>query len=162
MLIMVERSADTHRVSYLPTANRCMFRSGWSLLGVAALLSYANSDAQTEIYRCPQPDGTIAFQEQPCPSETPPQPEREEPPEDSTDDFFSFENPFDAPPEEAPQKDTEARPPSAERSQCQKLARDAIDAIEQEMLQEYAPEQRDEYLARLTVHTRELRACDRL
>ena len=119
--------------------------------------------AQPEIHRCEQPDGTIAFQETPCP-ETPSPPEAadstKEDSGDVADDFFEFENPFDSPPEEQPESSAaDDRPISEERALCEKQARDAIDEIDLEIRRQYSPEQRDEYLARLRVLTQQLRAC---
>lgn len=134
----------------------------------AALLLFVPlaSEAQTEIYRCPQPDGTVAFQGQPCP-ETPPPPEPAEPQPDARaeapgDDFFDFENPFDAPPEEPSRPPAEGEAPSEERERCEKQARDAIDAIDLEIRRDASREQREEYLPRLRELTRQLRACKAL
>lgn len=139
--------------------------AGLCLIALFAFLRLEVAVAQTEIYRCKQADGTTAFQEQPCPAA----PEKTEAVEDasdnsqqSADDFFAFENPFDAPPGDAQEPQTESRPDSRERSLCEEQARDAIDAIEQEMLQQYSSEQRDDYLTRLRRHTAELRACKQL
>ena len=86
---------------------------------VAALLLlglHAAATAQTEIYRCPQADGTIAFQEQPCPDA--PEPASGDENETSTDatsgdDFFDFDNPFDSAPEAAQPPSEPATPSSA-------------------------------------------------
>lgn len=144
-----------------------MTRRSAALARAAAVLLFVPpaSGAQTEIYRCPQPDGTVAFQGQPCP-EALPQPEPAEQPdardEAVDDDFFDFENPFDAAPEESPNLPAEDEPPSAERERCEKQARDAIDAIDLEIRRDSSPEQREEYLPRLRELTRQLRACKEL
>ena len=139
--------------------------AGLCLIALFALLRLELAVAQTEIYRCKQADGTTAFQEQPCPAEA----EKTEAVEEASDNveqsangFFDFENPFDAPLSDAQEPQTENRPDSRERSLCEEQARDAIDAIEQEMLQQYSSEQRDDYLTRLRTHTAELRACKQL
>lgn len=134
-------------------------------LAAFAALCGASSAAQTEIHRCEQADGTIAFQEQPCPDPAA-RPAPNEPPADDAegpaDDFFDFDNPFDAPPGEAPEPPASDGPPSAERSACEKRTRDAIDEIDLEIRRDYSPERREDYLLRLRELTAELRACKRL
>lgn len=127
--------------------------------------------ADLVIHRCVQDDGTVAFQEIPC----------EEPVVESSDDtqdstkepapvneFFDFENPFDNPDngaEESAQQSaqqSEQDPPlpaSEDRAQCEKTARNAIDAIDAEMRKGYTKEEGQHYLAELLELTRALRAC---
>ena len=122
--------------------------------------------AGAEIFRCPQPDGTISFQGMPC--EEPAEPDETGNQDDagmeSGRDDFDFINPFDAPAESA-QDETpvESRPPlSADRAQCEKQARDAIDAIDLEMRSGYTKAEGEAYLAELLELTRALRACKAL
>ena len=141
-----------------------MLVAALSLAALFTLLAFELAIAQTEIYRCTQADGTTAFQGQPCADETA-QTEVGDAGDDSqepADDFFDFDNPFDAPPSDVQEPLTETRPDSRERAECEERARDAIDAIEQEMLREYSSEQRDDYLVRLRKHTAELRDCKQL
>ena len=131
--------------------------------------------AQTEIFRCQQPDGTVAFQGQPC-EEAPSTKPRDAATEDdspvepvaetsvepeataSSDDVFAspFDEPAAAP---APQPANAAKSPSEDRARCEKRTRDAIDAIDLEIRRESSADQRDQYLPRLRELTAELRAC---
>ena len=117
-------------------------------------------------------DGTIAFQEIPCPepavpvdngSETDERHSENGPPA-AGDDAFDFVNPFDEP--ENPPTPAEAmqpEPASQDRAECEKTTRDAIDAIDLEMRgNAYTKEQGEEYLAGLLALTRQLRACKQL
>ena len=127
--------------------------------------------ADTEIYRCPLADGTVAFQEMPC----------AEPVTDSDDgdtaesagnddapatgdDNFDFVNPFDQPETSpTPPKSTLPEPVSQDRAECEKTTRDAIDAIDLRMRQStYTREEGQEYLEELRVLTQQLRACKQL
>jgi hypothetical protein len=123
----------------------------------------------TEIHRCALADGTFAYQEMPCP--IPPVDaddgaENTEGHEDSeasaiNDDVDDFVNPFDAdvsPP--ARSEATLSEPVSPDRADCQKTARDAIDAIDLKMRESaYTKEQGQAYLADLLVLTQQLRDC---
>jgi len=140
---------------------------GWVLLLVGT-----SGAADTEIYRCLLEDGTFAFQETPCPepaadaggdgenSESPGDDETRE----ANDDAFDFVNPFDEP--ESPLTDSEPalpEPVSQDRAECEKITRDAIDAIDLEMRENaYTQEQGRAYLAELRVLTKQLRACKQL
>lgn len=123
--------------------------------------------ADTEIYRCALEDGTFAFQEKPCP-EPDTDADVEKPAEIETpavkDDFFDFVNPFDEPTSSEKEVDaTLPEPVSQDRAECEKVTRDAIDAIDLEMRQtDYSKEQGREYLAELRVLTQQLRACKQL
>lgn len=139
---------------------------------VALMLAATSVAADTEIHRCLLEDGTFAFQEMPCPepavdsddgveagvtekdSETP----------EADEDAFDFVNPFDEPAEPPMQSEaTLPEPASPDRDECQKTARDAIDAIDHEMREQaYTSEQGQAYLAELLVLTRQLRACGQL
>lgn len=139
------------------------------------LLALASANAGAEIYRCPQADGTVSFQETPCPEpvaneETGSQGEQQ--PEDPAtadalqapvDDTFS--SPFDDTDE--PVISTEpvepALPlPSDDRAECEKLTRDAIDAIDLELQKGYSEEEREAYADELLLLTKQLRACKSL
>ena len=123
------------------------------------LLALASASANAEIHRCPQADGTVAFQETPCPDPAP-----EETIEAKAE-----------PAEEAPLPETAVITPTEEpelvlpeslsrdREQCEKATRDAIDAIDLEMRQtSYTKEEGEAYLARLLELTEQLRACKQL
>ena len=147
-----------------------------SLVGILLLVAACGASMGQEpvIYRCTLADGTTAFQGMPCDDAANPGGESEEAsdiPEqteddndDSARDAGDFVNPFDAPAEsthdEAP---AESRPPpSADRAECEKQARDAIDAIDLEMRSGYTKAEGDAYLAELLELTRALRACKAL
>ena len=127
--------------------------------------------ADTEIYRCPLADGTVAFQEMPCAepvtddveSDTDESAGNDDAPA-TRDDTFDYVNPFDQP--EASPTPTESTLPesvSRDRAECEKTTRDAIDAIDLRMRQStYTREQGREYLEELRVLTQQLRACKQL
>lgn len=136
------------------------------------MLAGTSAAADTEIHRCLQEDGTVAFQETPC-AETAVHVDRgretgENHSESGTpaddDDPFDFVNPFDEPANPpTPAEATLPEPVSQDRAECEKKSRDAIDAIDLEMrANAYTKEQGEEYLAELLVLTRQLRACKQL
>ncbi len=137
---------------------------------VTALLS-GTASAQTEIHRCPQEDGTIAFQETPCAEvveveEPDPASEEPDPASEEPDPVDEYENPFDEPisviVESAPEP-VLPPPASNDRAECEKMARDSIDAIDLEMRQtSYTKEEGQAYLAELRTLTQQLRACKTL
>lgn len=131
------------------------------------MLASTGVAADTQIHRCLLEDGTIAFQETPCPepavhvdngSEAVKSHSESGTPA-ADDDAFEFVNPFDEP----ATPPTEAEPTSQVRVECEKTARDTIDAIDLEMRGNTdAKEHREEYLAELLVLTQQLRACKQL
>ena len=130
------------------------------------LLPCAAVTAEPEIHRCPQADGTIAFQEMPCP-ETPVKPdedaEDDDVPPTSADAFWEFSNPFDETTDPPPPADpAPSGPVSRDRADCEKTTRDAIDAIDLEMRKGYSKEQGERYFAELLELTQPLRACKQL
>ena len=139
---------------------------------LALLLATTGLAADTGIYRCQLDDGTIAFQEMPCPEPAPDVNEDDEPGEhdaaeedpDARDDAFDFVNPFDEPVPPPPAAEPALpEPVSQDRAECEQMTRDAIDAIDLEMRQTaYTREQGEEYLAELLELTRQLRACKEL
>ncbi len=133
---------------------------------IICLLSVTSLAAGTEIYRCPLEDGTFAFQEKPCPE--PDEDSDESPAEDQApaakDDSFDFVNPFDEPVEPpAWSEEKLPEPVSKDRAECEKVTRDAIDAIDLEMRQTaYSKEEGQAYLTELRALTQQLRACKQL
>ena len=136
------------------------------------MLAGASAAADTEIHRCLLDDGTIAFQETPC-SERPVDTNdgRESDESRSADEtpaaddaVFDFVNPFDEPASlPTPSEPDLPEPVSQDRTECEKLTRDAIDAIDLEMRESpYTKEQGEEYLAELLALTQQLRACKQL
>lgn len=136
------------------------------------MLAGTNVAADTEIHRCVQADGMIAFQETPCPEPAvdaddgseagESRSSTREPP--AADDVFDFVNPFDEPASApTPVEPTQPEPPSKDRAECEKATRDSIDAIDLEMREtDYSQEQGRKYLAELLELTRRLRACKQL
>ena len=137
------------------------------------LFASAGAMANTEIYSCLQDDGTVAFQQMPCPApaagddddgnEIGESPEASELPA-ADDDALDFVNPFDEPASPPPPAEADLpEPVSLDRAECEKTTRDAIDAIDLEIRENpYTKEQRDAYLAELLELTQQLRACKRL
>ena len=136
------------------------------------MLAAASAAADTEIHRCSQEDGTIAFQEMPCPEQAVDADDGSKSDESrsagknaaSDDDAFDFVNPFDEPAgTPAAAETTGPGPVSQDRAECEKTTRDAIDAIDLEMRETaYTKEQGEEYLAELLVLTQQLRGCKQL
>ena len=139
---------------------------------VVLMLAGASAAADTEIHRCLLDDGTIAFQQNPCSdpaikaddsSKVDESPGAGEKPA-ADDDVFDFVNPFDEPASlPTPSEPDLPEPVSQDRTECEKLTRDAIDAIDLEMRESpYTKEQGEEYLAELLTLTQQLRACKQL
>ena len=139
---------------------------------VVLMLAGTSATADTEIHSCLLDDGTIAFQQKPCPepavkadvgSEVGESPGAGETPA-ADDDVFDFVNPFDEPASlPTPSEPDLPEPVSQDRSECEKMTRDAIDAIDLEMRQNpFTKEQAEEYRAELLALTQQLRACKQL
>jgi hypothetical protein len=135
------------------------------------MLAAASAAADTEIHRCLLDDGTIAFQEKPCPEQAADANDGVESGEShaagedpAADDAFDFVNPFDEPASPpAAAEPTLPEPVSQDRAECEKTTRDAIDAIDLEMRETaYTKEQGEEYLAELLALTQQLRTCKQL
>lgn len=139
---------------------------------VVLMLAAASAAADTEIHRCLLDDGTIAFQEMPCSERAVDANDGNESDESrragetpaADDDVFDFVNPFDEPASPpAPAEPELPEPVSQDRAECEKMTRDAIDAIDLEMRETpYTKEQGEEYLAELLALTQQLRACKQL
>ena len=136
------------------------------------MLAGTSATADTEIHSCLLDDGTIAFQQKPCPepavkadvgSEVGESPGAGETPA-ADDDVFDFVNPFDEPANPpTPSEPKLPEPVSQDRAECEKTTRDAIDAIDFEMRETpYTKEQGEEYRAELLALTQQLRACKQL
>lgn len=139
---------------------------------VVLILASASATADTEIHSCLLDDGTIAFQQTPCPEPVVTADDNSEAGESRSagetpaadDDVFDFVNPFDEPASHpAPSEPDLPEPVSQDRAECEKTTRDAIDAIDLEMRENpYTKEQGEEYLAELLALTQQLRACKQL
>jgi len=136
------------------------------------MLAGTSATADTEIHSCLLDDGTIAFQQKPCPEPAVSAEDNSEVGESpgagetsaADDDVFDFVNPFDEPASLPPPSEPDLpEPVSQDRSECEKMTRDAIDAIDLEMRESpYTKEQGEEYLAELLTLTQQLRACKQL
>jgi len=164
--ITVYRLRQGYTIAVLTVISVGFRPTALSLLGtiLCALLSISAA-AETEIHRCVQADGTVAFQETPCPDpETAPaavDPGIDvEPDTSSADDVFGFTNPYDETPDGPLPPETGTRAPvSQSRADCEQETRDAIDAIDLELRRDSGDEQRERYLERLLELTEQLRAC---
>lgn len=130
--------------------------------------------AQTEIHRCNQPDGTIAYQAQPCAhaesadvSET----EADADPQPSANEAIDpFASPYDRPQEAAAAAEatgkspaSDAKPPASQaRRRCEDDVRTRIDAIEVELRDASTPADDRERLGELLELTARLRDCKAL
>ena len=136
---------------------------------ICLLLVSSAVSAETEIFRCPLEDGSISFQETPCPEpkdEPTEEPVEDEPAPPAPDDTLSFVNPFDNPemlqPEPAPEPDLPP-PVSDNRAECEKITRDAIDAIDFEIRSRtLTTEEAQALKAEALSLSRQLRACKQL
>ena len=152
--------------------HRSRTRSGTRVAIVVLMLAGTSVAADTEIHRCLLEDGTVSFQETPCPEPAVHVDNGSEPVESHSengtpaadDDAVDFLNPFDEPVNPpAPAEPTQPEPASQDRAECEKITRDAIDTIDLEMRgNAYTKEQGEEYLAELLVLTKQLRACKQL
>ena len=139
---------------------------------VVVILAATSAMADTEINRCLLDDGTIAFQQKPCPEPAAIDDDSSDAGEspgagettDADDDVLDFVNPFDEPASPPPPPEPGLPEPlSQDRAECEKTTRDAIDAIDLEMRANlYTKEQGEAYLAELLELTQQLRACKQL
>lgn len=153
---------------------RGFFFAASGLLPLLLAVPPAAVGAETEIHRCVLEDGSVSFQETPCPEVVPA--EGDEAPDISgnddtgdnagSDEFFDFVNPFDEPAAEEPEPEPvpPAPPelPSDDRVACEQSTREAIDEIEIRMRTGYSREEGQAYLADLLELTSQLRACKEL
>ena len=139
---------------------------------VILMLAGASATADTEIHSCLQDDGTIAFQQKPCSEPAANAEDSSEVDENQSggetpaadDDVFDFVNPFDDSASlPTPSEPELPEPVSQDRAECEKMTRDAIDAIDLEMRENpYTKEQAEEYRAELLALTEQLRSCKQL
>ena len=141
------------------------------MMTVIALVAGASVAAGTEIHRCVLEDGTVAFQEMPCPERAdsaadaavdqgPVVNEAREPADNEPDYVNPFDEPVTTP---APVETSLTEPASHDRTECEATTRDAIEALDLEMRQQAeTKEQRQEYLSELLLLTKQLRACKEL
>lgn len=118
-------------------------------LTVCLLLVTLLAKADIEIHKCVDTDGGIAYQQTPCPEpqEKPEIVEAEEPAKPVEVD------------EQLPQVAVASNRSADEVEACKEPLRDAIDAIEAEMLLGFSPQQGEEFKVKLRTLTQEMRAC---
>ena len=117
-------------------------------LATLLLLAALPANAGIEIYKCVDADGNIAYQQTPCPVEKD-KPEEVELPEQL--EKLAEEQPSPAP--------VASNLTDAEVEECKDPLRDAIDAIEAEMLRGFSPQEGEEFKVKLRTLTQEMRAC---
>lgn len=119
-----------------------------------------------DIHRCPQDDGTVAFQATPCPETAV---DRDGDDQDNmgnpapADDISGDELPSDE--AEAVAMSPEPAPPAPvtpDRAECEQATRDAIDDIDRELREDATKEEGRQRLAELLELTERLRACKQL
>jgi hypothetical protein len=107
------------------------------------LLAALSANADSEIYKCVDVDGNVAYQQTPCPVV------KEEAEVVEVVEVV----------EEVPQAPAESNQTHEEVEACKDPLRDAIDEIEAEMLRGFSPEQGEEFKVKLRTLTQEMRAC---
>ena len=117
------------------------------MLSIALLLLGA-PDVLADIYKCVDEDGNTAYQQTPCPVESETAEKRE-----------SKEAAESAAVQPAAATRAGSRD-SDDVEACKNPIRDAIDAVEAEMLGGYSPEQGEEFKTRLRGLTDQMRACE--
>jgi hypothetical protein len=119
-----------------------------AVLSILLLLVTFSANADTEIHKCVDADGNIAYQQTPCPVE------KDKP------EVVSVPEQLEEPEEEQP-----SPPPIAsnltheEVEACKDPVRDAIDEVEAEMLRGFSPEEGEAFKVKLRTLTQEMRAC---
>jgi len=128
------------------------FRFGLIIISFCLLNT---ASAQTQIHKCTDADGSVAYSQLPCAAQKSVESEKTEPDAEaesatpvSTEQALSIT--------EIPQEEAELE---TSRSACKKRYRDAIDAIDAEIGREYSPDKAEQYKQRLLLLTRELRQC---
>jgi len=132
---------------------------------LAAVTLFCCPDARADIYKCTDDDGNLTFQQTPCAVKKPVEEKAEEMPALAADaaEQGMVESTQVTEVAESVNKDTgpltgDTR--QTERAElCKKKYRDAIDAIDAEMSQDFSTEQGEAYRQRLQVLTKQLRAC---
>lgn len=147
---------DTHRRLVTGLKMDCIRMLGMGLI-LAALGCMTAADAQTQIHKCTDADGVVAYSQLPCVSEQPEEPEETRPDTQVKDETSAPIVEEQSPP--APKPRQESSKSDSERSACRKRYRDAIDAIDAEIGRDYSPEKAEEYKQRLLPLTRQLRQC---
>ena len=127
-------------------------RLGLILVGFC-LLNTAN--AETQIHRCTDADGNVAYSQLPCAPQKTKESEKTEP-DAKAESAIPVSEKQELSPNEIATEEPELE---IDRSACKKRYRDAIDAIDAEIGREYSPVKAEEYKQRLLQLTRKLRKC---
>ncbi len=112
-----------------------------AVLSILLLLAVLPANADTEIHKCVDADGNVAYQQTPCPVVKEEAPEVVEQAEQPPQALVAS----DLTPEEV--------------EACKDPLRDAIDEVEAEMLRGFSPEEGEEFKVKLRTLTQEMRAC---
>lgn len=117
--------------------------------------------AQGVIHKCVDEHGNIAFQDSPCPeAAAAPQPDTAAAPAEM-DKFPAPERVQEVEPEDVVSYEPVVSTRSVEEVEaCKEPHRDAIDAIEAEMLRGYSAEQGETFKQELRTLTQAMRACE--
>jgi hypothetical protein len=112
------------------------------------LLIALPANADTEIHKCVDAEGNVAYQQTPCPvvkdvAETVELPEQIEEPKE----------------EEVSRVPVASNQSREEIEACKDPLREAIDEIEAEMLRGFSPQDGEEFKVKLRTLTQEMRAC---
>ena len=127
-------------------------RSG---LIIASFCLLNTADAQTHIHKCTDADGGVAYSQLPCTPQKPVEAEKSEPDVKAESTIPVSEK------QELSTNEIAKEQPELEtdRSACKRRHRDAIDAIDAEIVREYSPDKAEQYKQRLLLLTRKLRQC---
>jgi hypothetical protein len=132
--------------------NTRQFRFG---LIVVSFCLLNTASAQTQIHKCTDDDGGVAYSQLPCAPQKSVESEKSEPDaeaESATPVSAKQDLSITEIPQEEPELDTN-------RSACKKRYRDAIDAVDAEIGREYSPDKAEQFKQRLLHLTRKLRQC---
>ena len=110
------------------------------------LLAALSANADSDIYKCVDADGSVAYQQTPCPVV-----------KEEADGLEAVEIVEVA--EEVLQTPAASNLTEEEVEACKDPLRDAIDEIEAEMLRGFSPVEGEEFKAKLRALTEEMRAC---
>ena len=111
--------------------------------------------ASSEIHKCVDEDGNVAYQQTPCPEPVESEPLEPVPAADSE----SLPVVTEEPSAESEQVRAELKRP-VDVEACKIPLREAIDEIEAEMLRGYSAERGEEFKQELRVLTESMRACE--
>lgn len=125
------------------------------IAALAALLLIDTASAQTEIHKCTDADGNVAYSQLPCTLQNIAKAEKTEPKAKT-----ERATPLPAAQEKLTSDTLQEEPEQKiDRSACKKRYRDAIDVIDAEIGREYSSDKAAQYKQRLLLLTRKLRQC---